>query len=335
MARHALRRLGYAAATLLLISALLFALLEAAPGDPLGDLPLTVPPEIRAAMRKALGLGEPWHLRYLLWLKQFFWVEPLHLLDRCLGTQFSAGLPRLVSYQTRAPVFDAIAQRLPQTLTVVGLSYLLGVVVALPVGVLSARHPHGWFDRIAGGLTLLGHSLPVFLTGVVLILVFAVRLGWFPSVYDTTLRVTDWDSLMRQLRQMAMPVAVLTLYNAASITRYVRAAMLDNLGQEYIRTARAKGLAEPAVLWKHALRNALGPVLTVIALGLPTVFGGAVITEQVFRVNGLGQLLVLAIRSNDLPMALTLTFVFAVLIVFCNLIADLLAAVLDPRQRHG
>lgn len=332
---HALRRLVMTALTLLFISALLFLLLEAAPGEPLGDLPLTVPPETRAAMRKALGLGEPMHLRYLLWLKQFFWVEPLHLLDRAIGTDFSAGMPRLVSYQTRAPVFDTIAQRLPQTLAVVGLSYLLGVMIALPVGVVSAWRPHGWFDRIAGFVTMVGFSLPVFFTGVVLILVFSVQLGWLPLVYDTSLRVTDWDSLLGQLRQMAMPVAVLTLYNVASITRFVRASMLDNLARDHIRTARAKGLGEGAVLWRHALRNALGPVITVIALGLPTVFGGAVITEQVFRVNGLGQLMILAIRSNDMPMALTLTFVFAVLIVVCNLAADLICAALDPRLRDG
>jgi peptide/nickel transport system permease protein len=335
MLNLALRRLAMAVPTLLCISLVIFLLLEAAPGDPLGEMPLTVPPEVKERMRAALGVGEPWPLRYLLFLKQFFWVEPLHWLDRLLGTDFGAGQQRLISYQSRAPVFDVIAERLPQTLAVVGLSYLLGVLVALPVAILSARHPQGWFDRIAGSLAMLGYSLPTFLTGLVLIWVLAIWLKWLPSVYDTTLRVTDWASLLRQLRQMAMPVAVLTLYNAAQISRYLRAAMLDNLRQDHVRTARAKGLGEGAVLCRHVLRNSLSPVVTVIALGLPTVFGGAIITEQLFKVNGLGQLLILAINAHDLPMVMALTFVFALLIVLCTLLADLLYGMLDPRIRHG
>lgn len=332
---HALRRLALALPVLLFLSLVIFLLLEAAPGDPLGDIPLTVPPEVKERMRAALGLGQPWPLRYLLFLKQFFWIEPLYWLDHWLGTAFSAGAQRLISYQSRAPVFDVIAERLPQTLAVVGLSYLLAVLVALPVGVLSARAPHGWFDRIAGGLILIGHSLPTFFTGLVLIVVFSIRLGWLPSVYDTTLRVTDWESFLRQIRQMIMPVSVLALYNAAQISRHLRAAMLDSLHQDHVRTARAKGLGEGAVLIRHVLRNSLIPVVTVIALGLPMVFGGAIITEQVFKVNGLGQLLILAIQANDLPMVMALTFVFALLVVIFTLIADLLYGGLDPRIRHG
>ena len=167
-----------------------------------------------------------------------------------------------------------------------------------------------------------------------LIIIFAVNLQWFPSVYDTTLRVTDWDSFLRQVRQMVMPVTVLALYNAAQISRFMRASMLDNLRQDYVRTARAKGLSERVVVMKHVLRNSLIPVVTVIALGLPAVFGGAIITEQVFRVNGLGQLLISAIQANDIPMVLTLTFIFAILIVVFTLIADLLYGVLDPRIRY-
>ena len=157
-----------------------------------------------------------------------------------------------------------------------------------------------------------------------LIIIFAVNLQWFPSVYDTTLRVTDWQSFGAQLRQMAMPVAVLALYNAAEISRYMRAAMLDTLGQDYVRTARAKGLSEQAVVLKHVLRNAMIPVVTVIAMGVPGIFGGAIITEQVFKVNGLGALLINSIQGSDLPMVQTLTFIFAVLIVFFNLIAECL-----------
>jgi peptide/nickel transport system permease protein len=146
--------------------------------------------------------------------------------------------------------------------------------------------------------------------------------------------VDDWESFLMQVRQMALPVFVLALYNAAQISRYMRASMLDNLSQDYVRTARAKGMTERTVVLRHVLRNSMIPVVTVIALGVPTVFGGAIITEQVFKVNGLGQLLIIAINANDLPMVMTLTFIFAVLIVVFNLIADILYGILDPRIRY-
>ncbi|WP_418024133.1 ABC transporter permease [Paracoccus sp. TD-10] len=334
MLSFALRRLLLAVPTLLFISLVIFLLLEASPGDPLGDVPLTVPPEVKERMREALGLGQAWYVRYALWLKQFFWVEPLYWFDRVFGTGFSQGMQRIISFQSRSPVFDVIAERLPQTLTVVGLSYLVGVMIALPIGIVSAYRQYSWFDQIGTFVSMVGFSLPTFFTGVVFIIVFGIKLQWLPSIYDTTHRVTDWDSFLVQLRQMAMPVAVLALYNAAQISRFMRASMLDNLRQDYVRTARAKGLSERVVVLKHVLRNSLIPVVTVIALGLPAVFGGAIITEQVFKVNGLGQLLILAIHANDMPMVMTLTFIFAVLIVSFTLIADLLYGVLDPRIRY-
>ncbi|WP_304617978.1 ABC transporter permease [Paracoccus sp. (in: a-proteobacteria)] len=334
MLTFTIRRLMLAIPTLLFISLVIFLLLEASPGDPLGDVPLTVPPEVRERMRAALGLGEPWPVRYLLWLKQFFWVEPLYWTDRWFGTSFSDGMQRIVSFQSRSPVFDVIAQRLPQTLIVVGMSYVVGVLIAIPIGIVSAYRQYSLFDQIGTFISMIGFSMPTFFTGVVLIIVFAVNLQWFPSVYDTTLVVRDWDSFLAQARQMVMPVTVLALYNAAQISRFMRSSMLDNLSQDYIRTARAKGLSERKVVLKHALRNSLIPVVTVIALGLPAVFGGAIITEQVFRVNGLGQLLISSIYANDIPMVMTLTFIFAILIVVFTLIADILYGVLDPRIRY-
>ncbi|TJZ83551.1 ABC transporter permease [Paracoccus hibiscisoli] len=334
MLTFTIRRLFLAIPTLLFISLVIFLLLEASPGDPLGDVPLTVPPEVRERMRAALGLGEPWPVRYVLWLKQFFWVEPLYWTDQWFGTNFSQGAQRIVSFQSRSPVFDVIAQRLPQTLTVVGMSYVIGIMIAVPIGILSAYRQYSLFDQIGTFVSMIGFSMPTFFTGVVLIIVFGVNLQWFPSVYDTTLVVRDWDSFLAQARQMAMPVTVLALYNAAQISRFMRSSMLDNLSQDYIRTARAKGLSERKVVLKHALRNSLIPVVTVIALGLPAVFGGAIITEQVFRVNGLGQLLISSIYANDIPMVMTLTFIFAILIVTFTLIADILYGVLDPRIRY-
>ena len=334
MLTYALRRILLAIPTLLFISLVIFLLLEASPGDPLGNLPLTIPPEVRERMREALGLGQAWYIRYILWLKQFFWIEPMHWIDQWFGTSIVAGEQRIISFQSRSPVFDVIAQRIPQTLIVVGFSYLVGVLIAIPIGIVSAYKQYSWFDQLGTFISMVGFSMPTFFTGVVLIIVFAVNLQWFPSVYDTTLRVTDWASFWKQVRQMVMPVTVLALYNAAQISRFMRASMLDNLRQDYVRTARAKGLSEKTVVLKHVLRNSLIPVVTVIALGLPSVFGGAIITEQVFRVNGLGQLLISAIQANDIPMVLTLTFIFAILIVVFTMIADLLYGVLDPRIRY-
>lgn len=334
MLTFAFRRLLLAIPTLLFISLVIFLLMEAAPGSPLGDVPLTVPPEVRAKMIEALGLNDPWYVRYLLWLRQFFVVEPLYWFDQAFGTSFSEGMQRIISFQSRSPVFDVIAQRLPQTLTVVGMSYLIGVLIAIPIGIISAYKQYSWFDQLGTFVSMIGFSMPTFFTGVVLIVIFAVNLQWFPMIYDTTHVVRDWDSFVVQVRQMVMPVTVLALYNAAQISRFMRASMLDNLGQDYVRTARAKGLSERKVVLKHVLRNSLIPVVTVIALGLPTVFGGAIITEQVFKVNGLGQLLISAIHANDLPMVLTLTFIFAILIVFFTLVADILYGVLDPRIRY-
>ncbi len=328
------RRLVLAVPTLLFISLVIFSLLQLAPGDPMAQVPLTVPPEVKERMREALGLGAPVHIQFFKWIVQFFWIEPQVLIDSMFGTSFSEGKLRVLSWQTRSPVMDIVVQRLPQTLWVVGMSYVLGVMIALPIGIYSAYRQYSAFDQIGTFVSMVGFSVPTFFTGVLLIVIFSVNLGWFPSIYDTTHKVNDWDSFMFQLRQMIMPVSVLALYNAAQISRFMRASMLDNLNQDYVRTARAKGLGERTVVLVHVLRNSMIPVVTVIALGVPQVFGGAIITEQVFKVNGLGQLLITAIEANDLPMVQTLTFIFALLIVVFNLIADVLYGILDPRIRY-
>ena len=334
MLTYTIRRLLLAIPTLFFISLIIFLLLDLAPGDPMSQVPLTVPPEVKAKMREALGADQPMVVRYVLWLKQFFVVEPSHILDNLLGTHLAGGSQRILSWQSRSPVADTIAERLPQTLTVIGSSYLIGVLIALPIGILSAYRQYSWFDQLGTFIAMIGFSVPTFFTGVLLIVIFSVNLHWFPSIYDTTLRVTDWTSFTKQVRQMAMPVAVLSLYNAAQISRYMRSSMLDNLTQDYVRTARAKGLTERVVVLKHVLRNSLIPVVTVIALGIPTIFAGAIITEQVFKVNGLGALLINAIYANDIPMVQTLTFIFAVLIVLFNLVADIVYGMLDPRIRY-
>ena len=334
MLTYTLRRLLLAIPTLLLISLVIFLLVDLAPGSPLSEIPITVPPETRLKMIAAMGADQPVFVRYLLWLRQFFWVEPMHQFDMFFGTHIVEGQQRIISYQTRSPVFTTIGERIPQTLTVIGTAYLVGVIIAVPIGIYSAYKQYSWFDQLGTFIAMLGYSVPTFFTGVLLIVVFSIWLKWFPSIYNTSLQVTDWASLVKQIRQMALPVMVLALFNAAEISRYTRSSMLENLGQDYVRTARAKGMSERVVVLKHVLRNSLIPVVTVIALGIPGIFGGAIITENVFKVNGIGAALIGAIHANDLPMVQTLTFIFAALIVAFNLIADILYGLLDPRIRY-
>lgn len=337
MLSYSIRRLLFAVPTLLIISFIVFSLLDFAPGDPTSQVPLTIPPEIRKKIRQSLGLGQPFHLRYFKWLEQFIINEPLNFLERWTGITIgdSAQRLRVRSWATRGPAVDLIFERLPQTLWVVGLSYLVGFLIAIPIGILSAYKQYSIFDQVGTFISMVGYSIPTFFTGVVLIVVFSVHLGWFPSIYDTTHQVRDWTSFIVQCKQMVMPVSVLALFNAAQLSRFMRASILDNLNLDYVRTARSKGLPEQTVLLVHILRNSLFPVVTVIALGIPQVFSGAIITEQIFRVNGLGQLLIIAIQGADLPLVQTLTFLFAVLIVLFNFIADLAYGVLDPRIRYG
>ncbi len=331
MLTYTIRRLVLSIPTLLFIALVIFLLLELAPGDPMAQVPLSVPDEVKAQMREALGLDQPSHIRFGKWLWQFFVVEPSVWIDATFGSDIAGDKHRVISWQTRSPVMDIVVQRLPQTLWVVGMSYVVGILIALPIGIYSAYRQYSVFDQLGTFVTMVGYSVPPFFSGVLVIVIFSVQLGWFPSIYDTTHEVVDWDSFVIQLRQMVMPVMVLALQTTAQISRYMRASMLDNLNQDYVRTARAKGLRESSVVMVHVLRNSMIPVITVIALGVPQIFGGAIITEQIFGVNGLGQLLITAIQANDLPMVQTVTFMLAVLIVGFNIIADLLYGWLDPR----
>ena len=334
MLTFTIRRLILSVPTLLFISLVIFLLLELAPGDPMAQVPLTVPHEVKEKMREALGLGQPMHIRFWKWLVQFFWIEPQVMIDHFFGTTYAVGDLRVISWQTRSPVMDTVVQRIPQTLWVVGTAYIVGILIALPIGIYSAYRQYSVFDQCGTFITMIGFSIPPFFTGPLLIVVFSVQLGWFPFIYDTTHVVDDWDSFTYQLRQMILPVMVLALQTTAQISRYMRASMLDNLNQDYVRTARAKGLSESVVVMVHVLRNSMIPVVTVIALGMPAIFGGAIITEQVFSVNGIGSQLITALFANDLPTVQTLTFIFAMLIVFFNLIADILYGLLDPRIRY-
>jgi peptide/nickel transport system permease protein len=322
--------------TLLVISFVIFAILDLAPSDPTGNLPMTVPPEVREKIRLSLGLGEPMHIRYYKWCVQFFVSEPLNILQQTLGITIGdhENRTRILSWATRSPVVDLIIQRTPQTLWVVGLSYIVGTLMAIPIGIIQAYRQYSWFDQIGTFVAMIGFSVPTFFTGVVAIIIFSVQLEWLPMIYDTTLEVNSWQNFVLQFKQMIMPVMVLALWQAAQLSRFMRASILDNLNLDYVRTARSKGRGERGVLLIHVLRNSMIPVITLVALGIPQIFGGAIITEQIFRVNGLGQLLIIAIEGADIPTVQTLTFLFAILIVLFNLIADVLYGILDPRIRY-
>jgi peptide/nickel transport system permease protein len=336
MLRFLARRLLVAIPTLLAISFIIFAVLDLAPGDPTGNLPLTIPAEVREQVRRSLGADDPFLIKYAKWARQFFVYEPISLFENATGLVLPGKEDRLriLSWQTRSPVSDLIVQRLPQTLWVVGLAYLLGIVIAIPVGVYSAYRQYSVFDQIGTLVSMIGFSVPTFFTGLLAIIIFSVQLKWLPSIYDTTLVVRDWPSFVQQVKQMIMPVTVLAFFNASQLSRFMRSTMLDNLHQDYARTARSKGLKESVVVLQHVLRNSLIPVVTLIALGIPGVFTGAIITEQIFRVNGLGDLLIRGIYNSDIPLVQTITFMFAVLIVFFNILADVAYGFLDPRIRY-
>jgi peptide/nickel transport system permease protein len=255
MLNYTLRRLAFAVPTLLVISFLIFALLDLAPNDPTGNLPMTIPPADRELIRQSLGLDQPMPIRFALWMNQFFVNEPLNMLEQWTGYQFGDGERlRVRSWATRSPVVDLIVERMPQTLWVVGMSYVVGILIALPIGVISAYKQYSWFDQAGTFISMVGFSVPTFFTGVVLIVVFSVQLGWLPSIYDTTLVVDSWGNFWLQIKQMIMPVMVLALFNAAQISRFMRASMLDNLDQDYVRTARAKGPGDHG----HRARRAAG-----------------------------------------------------------------------------
>jgi peptide/nickel transport system permease protein len=315
MTDYVIRRLLVAIPSLLGISLILFTVLALAPGDPFSELATNpnIPPEVRANLREKFGLDDPILVRYLRWLAAM--------------AQGDWGF----SFASRVDVDTLILQRVPTTLFVIGSSQVLALAIALPVGIYAATRPYSVFDQIANTLAFVGFSLPTFFTGLLLILIFSIKLDWLPFVYRADIPETGWRWYWEHARQALMPILVLGLFQAASYTRYVRSAVLDVVRLDYVTTARAKGLPEPIVTLRHVARNALIPVVTLVALQMPAVFGGAIVTEQIFRVPGIGSLLINAMLANDTPVVMAVTFVFACLVVFFNLLADVLYGWLDPR----
>jgi len=268
---------------------------------------------VSANLRAKFGLDDPLPVRYARWFTS--------MLRGDWG----------FSFVSRVDVDVLIRQRLPTTLFVLGSAQLLAILVAVPIGTYSALRPYSIFDQAATTFAFIGFSLPTFFTGLLFILLFSIQLDWLPFIYRADIGATGFRWYWEHARQAIMPVAVLGLFQAAAMTRFMRAAVLDVIRLDYVNTARAKGLSERTTLVKHVVRNAMIPVVTLVALQIPTIFGGAIVTEQIFRVPGIGSLLISSILANDTPVVMAVTFVYSGLVVVSNLCADLLYGWLDPR----
>jgi len=326
MNRYLIRRILLSLPTLILISFIIYAIISLAPGDPLSQFGANpaITPEVRENMRRSLGLDQPWYIRYFKWL----WAI---VGEGNMGQSFN----------NRLPVTELIFKyRLLPSLWVVGVAYLLAVSLAIPLGIVSAVKQYSVFDQIASTLSFIGFSVPTFFTGTLAILVFGVNLNWFPWIFDSSVVDNffikgDLSYFGELVRQSVLPIVVLGFFQTATLMRYVRASMLENLPLDYVRTARSKGLAEQWVIIRHVLRNSMIPVVTLIALQVPGLFTGAIVTEQIFRVPGIGSLIVSAMDTKDTPVIMGVTIIYSTLVVIFNLLADLFYGFLDPRIKYS
>lgn len=315
MAGFLIRRVGQIIPTLLFVSLLIFGLQQLMPGDPAlilageerGD------PLVLAQIRAELNLDRPLHEQYVLWL--------FNVLQGDLG----------FSWRIREPVAKVILEKLPVTLQLGLMAFAIACLIGIPAGIISAVRKDRPADWIANGVALAGISTPNFWLGIMMILLFSVNLGWLPPSGYVPLTV-DWR---QSLATTIMPAFVLGTGIAAVLMRHTRSAMVQAMNQDYVRTARAKGLAERIVVAKHALRNALVPVITLGALELGTLLSGAVLTEQVFTIPGFGKLVVDAVFNRDYPVVQGVVLVVAVIYVGLNLAADVLYVLINPRLRHA
>ena len=313
MLAYIVRRLLFTIPVMLLVATGVFLLLHLAPGDPVGIiLGPDASEEQRLAMRRELGLDRSLPIQYVDWL----------------GRVARGDLGR--SLFLDKPVVSALAERAQPTLLLTTLALLVAVSVGLPSGIIAARSRGSWLDLGAMTVAILGISMPTFWLGLNLILVFAVTLRWLPVAGYQPLSAGLWESL----RYLILPAVTLGIAQAALLARMTRSMMLEVLDQDYIRTARAKGLGERVVISRHALRNAFIPLLTVIGLITAALLGGAVVTEQIFNIPGVGRLLIQAIGRRDFPLVQGTVLIIAAIYVLVNLFVDVLYAVIDPRIYH-
>ncbi|HEU0163866.1 MAG TPA: ABC transporter permease, partial [Thermomicrobiales bacterium] len=300
---------------LFIVSMVTFALIHSAPGGPA----ILANPDLSRdqiqRMSNQLGLNDPLPVQYGRWISNVF------------HGNFG------VSYNTIEPVGSLIGNRLPNTLLLAGVALLISVTIAIPLGIICAMKRNSILDRLVTSFTFLGVSIPVFWLGIMLIVLFSVRYRWLPAGGMST--VGNGFSLHDRIDHMILPVFVLVIGNLAELTRYTRSSMITVLGEEYIRTARAKGLTQKSVITGHALRNALIPVITIIGVLLPRAVSGAAITEAVFSWPGMGSLAVEAATTRDYPVVLATTLTVAVVVVLSSLLTDLAYGFLDPRIRLG
>lgn len=305
--------------TLLAISLVIFLILALAPGDPLSELASNpnITEEVRENIRKSFGLDQPIYIRYFKWLFAFFQGD--------LGYSFSS----------RSSVFDLILQRLPNTLMIVGIAYIISILLAIPMGLISAVKRYSLLDNIITSIAFFGYSIPPFFTGLLLIIIFSVQLKWLPFIYDSNLEIVSFSTFLTQVKQSIMPIMVLSLYQSAVLMRFMRSSVMEELSYDYVRTAYSKGLNSYQVIINHVLRNALIPVITLVALDIPSIFTGALVTEQIFRIPGIGALLIESIYRSDTPVIMAIAMIYGILIVMFNVVADLTYSWLDPRVRLG
>ncbi len=315
MIAYAIRRLIQAVVLLFIVSIVTFVLIHAAPGGPAILANPDLSREQIAQASEQMGFNDPLPVQYGRWLG--------NVLQGDFG----------VSYNTIEPVVDLLRARLPNTLLLAGLALLLGLVIAIPLGVVCALRRNSWLDRTVAGLTFFGVSMPVFWLGIMLIILFSVQLRVLPS--GGMMSLGEPFSLWDRIRHLILPVSVLALGNLAELTRYTRSGLVTVMSEDYVRTARAKGLTQRGVVVGHALRNALIPVVTIIGVMLPRAVSGAAITEAVFSWPGMGQLAVNAATTRDYPVVLGTTLVVAAVVIFSSFITDLAYGYLDPRIRLG
>ncbi len=317
MGRYVARRLIQAIPLLFGISLISFAILKAVPGGPTAAYegnPSFTDEDLRR-LEAAFGLDQPVHVQYVNWLT--------HFVQGDWGYSYSGG----------QPVLQLILERLPNTLYLTIVAYLAVLAIALPIGVLTATRQYSWFDHVVTGSTFAFLSTPTFWLGLLLLLFFGLQLRWLPLGGIQTLGA-EFDPIDR-LRHLILPVATLALVQIGSYTRFLRASMLETIHQDFMRTARAKGLMERVVIMRHGLKNAAIPLVTVAALDLPDLFAGALITEQIFGWPGMGRLFWDSATRSDYPVLMGILAITSTLIVLANLLADVLYGYLDPRIRYS
>jgi len=315
MTQYILRRLIQSLFIIWGCATLVFFMLRMIPGDPVIQmLGPEYTPEAAAALRAKLGLDQPLHVQYVRWFG--------NVLRGDLGGSIASG----------ETVAEAIANGLPKTLSLAGLSFLFATAIAVPAGVIAALRRNRAFDYIASVIAFIGVSMPSFWFGIILILVFAVQLRWLPAIGYSEIRE---DGVWEWLQRLILPSLAISAGYAAILMRFVRAGLLEVLGSDYIRTARAKGVREQSVVIRHALRNALIPVVTVIGIQLALLLSGTVVIETVFSIRGLGRILVGAIFDRDYPIVQGVILLIAVIFVLANLIVDIVYTFLDPRIHYS